>query len=65
MTFKELGWAGFGGIIVVLALIPSSSWVTKKVAKIEEESLEVKDTRYLFTPSFHNCFCVANQFALM
>ena len=45
LLYNQLGWSGLGGIIVVLALIPSNYWVTKKVAEIEEEGLEVKDIR--------------------
>ena len=47
LLYNLLGWSGLGGIIVVLALIPSNYWVTTKVAEIEEEGLEVKDVRWV------------------
>ena len=46
MLYRELGWAGFGAIIIILVLIPVGSCVAKFVAKLEVEFLKHRDVRY-------------------
>ena len=43
--YNELGWAGFGGIIIILVVIPVGTFCSKIVAKLEEEFLKDRDVR--------------------
>ena len=45
LLYNELGWAGFGGIIIILVFIPVGLCGAKIVAKLEEEFLKDRDVR--------------------
>ena len=43
--YNELGWAGFGGIAIILLFIPFGVCGVKFIAKLEEEFLKDRDVR--------------------
>ena len=45
LLYNELGWAGFGGIAVILLFIPFGVCGVKFIAKLEEEFLKDRDVR--------------------